>query len=589
MLGLAARDKYTGATWADFVLPFGFGQPSLDYESGVDKDDLELLALPGVVDSEKHLGTVASKIMAFKKWNRIYVTSGKGKTDGVVMLLVAQTRPERKDGVWTAVDPRLRVQVVNTKDKDRVFTRPRAGVTWGDHPGLSEAERASAEQHSERMIDRMAHANWKDPPKASPKDKKKKKNNKTVVAWWFADLSWTGGTAIWARRNWGASVGASFLAWRAWVYFGVADWVAYGYSWMETAVEAGDATKEFYEEFLEMKASGDLDLIFLLVGPVLVAGIWFWRRKASEKPSDSDSDSDAANDDENFQGTAVSDTDDEPSPKEMFTSMMAQQDKLMQDIAALQKGGKATPAAAPLTPRGGGDQDEATEAQVDRFLAQLKEHAKVVEMDEQGPHKEVTMDILKPTGGVKQTIEDLERKALNPREALLKALKNYRDVPAYDSSDLKARVAPHILARLYRGGRTAKQEMTEWRRSKQLERCQSAGETIILAMVLDRMLEAGEDLVNNGSSELITRRLYALLKAYERVNRLEDWQRPKNQAGGKWKSKVDWMLSDMYFQVDADQHEVPEADDEVQEKLKRKALFQTHLAGASEAAPAAEE
>ena len=108
-------------------------------------------------------------------------------------------------------------------------------------------------------------------------------------------------------------------------------------------------------------------------------------------------------------------------------------------------------------------------------------------------------------------------------------------------------------------------------------------------MVLDRMLENGEDLVNNQSAELVCRRLYAIFKAYEKVTKLEDWQRPKNQSGNKWPSKVDWVLGDMYFTVDSDMFEVPAADDEVQEKLKRRALFNKHLSGAVVEGGAADE
>ena len=45
------------------------------------------------------------------------------------------------------------------------------------------------------------------------------------------------------------------------------------------------------------------------------------------------------------------------------------------------------------------------------------------------------------------------------------------------------------------------------------------------------------------------------------------------------------MLGDMYFKIHEEETEVPEADDEVQEKLKKKALFHKHLSGAAESAP----
>ena len=228
--------------------------------------------------------------------------------------------------------------------------------------------------------------------------------------------------------------------------------------------------------------------------------------------------------------------------------------------------------------------------QIDNFVQKLQEHAKVVEVDSGSPARSsIVATVGSQDGQVERTIAALERRAINPREALLAALKKYRETPLPEDGDLKTRIAPHVLAKLYKSGRTAKQEMAEWRRSKQLERCQAAGETLILGMVLDRMLENGEDLVNSGSAELVCRRLYAILKAYERVNKLEDWQRPKNQSGQKWKSKVDWMLGDLYFKVGDDDTEIREADEEVQEKLKRKALFAKHLAGASEAGGATAE
>ena len=88
-----------------------------------------------------------------------------------------------------------------------------------------------------------------------------------------------------------------------------------------------------------------------------------------------------------------------------------------------------------------------------------------------------------------------------------------------------------MLTLLYKAGRMAKQKVNEWKRAKQLEKCQAAGDTSILAMVLDRMLEDGEGLVNNQSAELVCIRLYAIFKAYKKVNKLADWQRPNNQSG----------------------------------------------------------
>jgi hypothetical protein len=45
----------------------------------------------------------------------------------------------------------------------------------------------------------------------------------------------------------------------------------------------------------------------------------------------------------------------------------------------------------------------------------------------------------------------------------------------------------------------------------------------------------------------------------------------------------------MCFKVEGDATEVPEADDVVQEQLKRRALFTKHLSGAAEGSAASEE
>ena len=183
----------------------------------------------------------------------------------------------------------------------------------------------------------------------------------------------------------------------------------------------------------------------------------------------------------------------------------------------------------PLSAEDEENSDEAAAEQVDKFMAKLKEHQRIV-LEDSGKEGPGEITILAAKGAVLNTVRNLERRSLNPREALLKALQGYKEKPDFDFGDLKARVAPQVLATLFKGGRTAKQEMGEWSRNKQLDKCQAAGEAIILAMVLDRMLESGEDLVNNESAELLCRRLYAILKAYEKVQRVEDWQRPKNKA-----------------------------------------------------------
>ena len=77
------------------------------------------------------------------------------------------------------------------------------------------------------------------------------------------------------------------------------------------------------------------------------------------------------------------------------------------------------------------------------------------------------------------------------------------------------------------------------------------------------------------------------MKAYGLVIRRDDWLRPKNQQGNKWKTKVSWLLAEQYFRVHDGEHNIIDADDEVTEKLKRRALFARHFTGAQDAAPVA--
>ena len=136
------------------------------------------------------------------------------------------------------------------------------------------------------------------------------------------------------------------------------------------------------------------------------------------------------------------------------------------------------------------------------------------------------------------------------------------------------------MAKLYRQGRTALREMEDYLRSKGLERCHTAAELPTLALVLDRLVTMSpeSDVINMPALEAICRRMYGLTRAFEDVQRESDWQKPKNHQG-KWRSKVKWQLLEEYDVKALGQNEcaVPEADEEVSQRLKQKALFAKHL------------
>ena len=151
--------------------------------------------------------------------------------------------------------------------------------------------------------------------------------------------------------------------------------------------------------------------------------------------------------------------------------------------------------------------------------------------------------------------------------------------------NIKKRVAPSVLTWLYRGGRTAKVELNEWIRGKELQQSQIASEVVMLGAVLDRMLISGQhdELINSSAAELTCLRLYSIFRAYENVNCLADWRRPKAAHGGKWRSKVNWNYAEEYLKIHGDQdvgvHAA--ADEEVSNRLKQKASIQKYLSGAA--------
>ena len=148
-----------------------------------------------------------------------------------------------------------------------------------------------------------------------------------------------------------------------------------------------------------------------------------------------------------------------------------------------------------------------------------------------------------------------------------------------------ARIAPMVLAQMYKFETSAKFQVQQYVRAKELEACHAASEMALMAANLDRML----DMVNSQAVEVICRRLYGLFRAFENAKKQSDWKQPRGEGGQRWKSKVRWELADEYDAVALADGElrVDDADEEVRKRLERKALFAKHLDKAVGAAGAA--
>ena len=67
-----------------------------------------------------------------------------------------------------------------------------------------------------------------------------------------------------------------------------------------------------------------------------------------------------------------------------------------------------------------------------------------------------------------RAVAQLEIESRNPKDGLLATLKSYREVDGGRVGGVQARVAPTVLARLYKSGRGARAELDNWLRQKEL-------------------------------------------------------------------------------------------------------------------------
>eukprot|EP00959_Pyramimonas_sp_CCMP1952_P132239 2764791-Pyramimonas_sp.AAC.1 len=133
-----------------------------------------------------------------------------------------------------------------------------------------------------------------------------------------------------------------------------------------------------------------------------------------------------------------------------------------------------------------------TTAQLDQFIAKLIEHEELVKSDSdrgtRGSGREAGRSVSDSewerlpsspgSGSVSDTIAQLEMESNNPRDALLQTLKSCEHIPDMRVGGIKSRVAPTVLSKVYRGGRSAKLEVQEWRRSKELTKAPIANEML---------------------------------------------------------------------------------------------------------------
>jgi hypothetical protein len=183
------------------------------------------------------------------------------------------------------------------------------------------------------------------------------------------------------------------------------------------------------------------------------------------------------------------------------------------------------------------------------------------------------------TPHVKKVIEELERRAVNAQDLVLKEIKRYKEIPEESwplPKGFRARLMPSLLGYLYRDGKRAAETTERFLTDHGLEDCYTAKEMMSIAEQFDRylLMDRQEGFINLPSSEYLGRRYHGLKLAFEPCKVKADWNKPKDAKA--WKSKVDWVSCDHIDPRSKAKHgqlEVPEVDEEVRKEMETEAMM----------------
>ena len=147
----------------------------------------------------------------------------------------------------------------------------------------------------------------------------------------------------------------------------------------------------------------------------------------------------------------------------------------------------------------------------------------------------------------------------------------------------KMKVAKKLLARFFATpGATVYKGFYEWASRKGALKSHHVVDALPFAKTADTMVgDPRVNLLDSESLELVMRKLYAVMKAYEEVTCEADWSRPAN-AKATWESKVrEDLIPEYDFLVYDGTYDFADdvADAEVGQRLKSRALITKHLTG----------
>ena len=191
--------------------------------------------------------------------------------------------------------------------------------------------------------------------------------------------------------------------------------------------------------------------------------------------------------------------------------------------------GQPPSAGVSLQGQVGSMNDESFDDAVAGLLERVDAHEKGVEHDAGRPRGlQGREDRSAPPSNGTPLVASLEESFRDIRECARNTLRGYReDVTWTLPAGARARVAPGMLAQIYRSGRLYENYVNILIKQRGLDGCPLATEWMRLAILIDRaVVEGSEDWVNLKSTELAMRRVYGIERALENVRQESDWRQP---------------------------------------------------------------
>ena len=185
---------------------------------------------------------------------------------------------------------------------------------------------------------------------------------------------------------------------------------------------------------------------------------------------------------------------------------------------------------------------------------------------------------------LKRELDQMKRLARSAKRELLRKVKRHkRKVPWALPRGYAKRLAPTFLLGAYKDGKTVIDLIEKFGDKKDLTGHHLYDTLLLVARAIHEkvMDEAEPEMINSEATELLVRKLYGTIKAFDLVESCKDWEVPKGGAPRGWKSKVNYDVIREYDSLADDSLgvAVPASGAELRRRLKDQALLRKHLSG----------